>query len=543
MTILSGGSDPADSIVVQVVTWEALSPEGWGAQYHKTVTFPNGDQSWAQILMIQTLKCDSTTAADQFPCGEWDYIWDTMIKVPRADTTETFSLASFVTPYGKRLDLGGERGWEWTYDVTDYAPFLQGFRNIVTGNNQELLDLKFIFIPGTPVREVLSVENIYPYGSYTYAHLADDSLLTEREIVLNPQAVGYSLKARVSGHGHHGPLNCCEWDSKTHTYFINKYEKFRWNVWKDCGNNPIYPQGGTWPFDRAGWCPGTPVDEYDFELTPLVNPGDTILIDYAIEPYSENGEGEGNFRMSHQLFSYGPITHQLDAAVAEIVVPSSKQQHRRRNPSLGHPQIVIRNDGDIPLQSVVIKYGLLKGKKTRFTWFGYLEFGQEERVYLPVPRWKGLRHDQRFVVSLDAPNGRRDENRANDQRLSRVLLPVTLPNRFSISILTNNLGRARESACILTDAGGSAIYQNADFQDSTRTEIPFNLARGYYEFRFTDQMEDGISRHWWYRNSNPEFIGINGEIQFTAQDSTVLQSFPPDFGEEIRFGFWIGRLP
>ena len=39
----------------------------------------------------------------------------------------------------------------------------------------------------------------------------------------------------------------------------------------DCGNNPIYPQGGTWPFDRAGWCPGTIVDYQKFELTHYLN--------------------------------------------------------------------------------------------------------------------------------------------------------------------------------------------------------------------------------------------------------------------------------
>ena len=76
--------------------------------------------------MIQTLKCDSSTKADKYDCGEWDYIWDAMLYVPVNDTVEAFKLGSFVTPYGKRLKMGGHNGWEWVYDLTDYAPILSG---------------------------------------------------------------------------------------------------------------------------------------------------------------------------------------------------------------------------------------------------------------------------------------------------------------------------------------------------------------------------------------------------------------------------------
>ena len=51
--------------------------------------------------MIQTLKCDSSTKADKYDCGEWDYIWDAMLYVPIDDTVEVFKLGSFITPYGR----------------------------------------------------------------------------------------------------------------------------------------------------------------------------------------------------------------------------------------------------------------------------------------------------------------------------------------------------------------------------------------------------------------------------------------------------------
>ncbi len=36
----------------------------------------------------------------------------------------------------------------------------------------------------------------------------------------------------------------------------------------ECADNALFPQGGTWIYDRAGWCPGAPVDTRDMELTP-----------------------------------------------------------------------------------------------------------------------------------------------------------------------------------------------------------------------------------------------------------------------------------
>ena len=74
--------------------------------------------------------------------------------------------------------------------------------------------------------------------------------------------------------------------------FLENWILFEWSVWKYCRNNPIYPQGETWPFDRAGWCSSSRVNEYNFELTPYVRTGDTILFDYEIEPHKKTEKGK-----------------------------------------------------------------------------------------------------------------------------------------------------------------------------------------------------------------------------------------------------------
>jgi len=541
--IYSKSLQEGDTLEIHPITWDTPSPEGWGAQYEQIIAFPDSSNSWAKIIMVQTLKCDSATKGDKYPCGEWDYIWNAFVHVPRLDSIEVFSIGSFVTPYGKRLVMGGESGWEWTYDMTDYSPILHGDLFLKVGNNQELLDLKFLFIKGKPTRNILSVKNIYPYGHYKYGPLSDDEMLKKTTLHLNPDADGYRLKAVISGHGHAGPRNCCEWDSKTHTYYMNDWELFRWNVWKDCGNNPIYPQGGTWPFDRAGWCPGTKVDEYEFELTPFVKTGDSIVIDYGIEPYSDNGEKDGEFRMAHQLFSYGPPNFKNDIELADIISPSSKGTHARFNPSLGPPVIIIKNTGSNNIYSATIEYGLKHRKKTEFHWQGLLKFLNTEIVTLPVPNWHGLKNNPQFEVTLKNPNGMEDENQFNNIATSIILLPKVFPKSFKLHILTNDVARARESSFTITNLDGTLFYEGDDFSDSTDYIIEMNLKNGDYRFLFKDEMEDGISRHWWHRNSAPEKIGINGSVKFLTIEGDTLHEFNPDFGQELLFNFRVGRTP
>lgn len=489
--------------------------------------------------MLRSLKCDSATRGDKYPCGEWDYHTHTVVYIPSGDTVEAFELGSFITPYGKRLVMGGEQGWTWTYDVTDYAPLLRGKVDLKSGNNQELLDMKFLFIPGTPPRDVIAIENLYPVGLYKYELLADDSVLKPREVVLDGAASAYMLRARISGHGHNGPRNCCEWDSKTHTYYIDDWDHFRWNVWKDCGFNPIYPQGGTWPFDRAGWCPGTKVDEYDFELTPYVHPGDTIMFDYGIEMYKDNGEKGGEFRMSHQLFSYGPPNFTTDACIEDILAPSNKDPYSRINPICAGPQVLIRNLGAVPLKTALLRYGLRDGPKTEWVWNGNLAFLEKEVVYLPAIDWQGFSGSLVFEIELLSPNRAMDENPGNNKMQSVVVPPEAMPRRFVIRVEPNNLGRDRDNAYFLTDDCGAVFFARTDLTTDTLYTDTMDLEAGCYEFRLTDKVEDGMNRHWWYYREQPEMVGKNGKIEFLDMEGRVLKHFPYDFGQELLYRFTV----
>ena len=498
--------------------------------------------------MKQTLKCDPRTSADKYDCGEWDYIWDALIFIPVNDTVEAYKLGSFVTPYGKRLEMGGEKGWEWVYDLTDYAPLLRGKKRLRIGNNQELLDLKFEFIEGVPPRNPISIQNIYPLGeydghygyTYEYGDIVENKVLKPRKIDLSPAASHFSIKSIISGHGHEGPNYCCEWVEKSHYFFINELKEHSWKVWKDCGNNPIYPQGGTWPYDRAGWCPGTKVDEMVFDLTYLVNPGQTIAFDYEIEAMKDTSERKGIYRMSHQLFSFGPPNFNRNLELVDIINPSSEDRHSRFNPTLDKPRVRIKNIGTQEIRRVKFFYGLKGRHKSIYHWRGSLQFLDDVIITLPMNDWQGLRDEQYFYVDAVTINGRKDENDIDNKLMSKVNIPSVFPENFIMRLKTNNHGRAKQNSFKISDYDGNIYYSGDTFLDSSEYNIAINLNEGFYQFHFSDIKEDGIDRLWWKQKDS---IGIAGELGFYDVNYTELIKFSPDFGQEIRMDFIIGPIP
>jgi hypothetical protein len=57
-------------------------------------------------------------------------------------------------------------------------------------------------------------------------------------------------------------------------------------LWRaDCATNPCSPQGGTWQYNRAGWCPGQSVIPWDNDITTSITAGQPVTLDYNLEPY------------------------------------------------------------------------------------------------------------------------------------------------------------------------------------------------------------------------------------------------------------------
>jgi len=223
----------------------------------------------------------------------------------------------------------------------------------------------------------------------------------------------------------------------------------------------------------------------------------------------------------------------------DIIRPSNDQNYGRQNPSCGGPLIRLRNEGREPLQQVEIVYGLKGKRQQRHTWQGELAFMEEVDIQLPEFPLRKLKRSTTFQVAIRSVNTQQDENPSNDHRESWYAKTLVLPENFILSIETNDLDRARENAYSISDREGLVWYFGDELADSTHYRIPIDLERGCYSFRFIDRLEDGISTHWWYRDSAPERVGINGQVQIESVTGDTLRTFPADFGQALVLNFMV----
>lgn len=445
------------------------------------------------------------------------------------EVVNRFELGRFITPYGINLDL--EEGWTWVFDVTDYEPLLHGDVELEAGNWQELLDMKFLFIEGTPPREVKRVDAFWK-GTYNLNSFDDN--VTNHTFEVQEGEEMFRLKTRASGHGFGSGNNCGEFCFNTHSVEVNDETQWSWEIMQECADNPLYPQGGTWIYDRAGWCPGAPVATQDLELTPLVSGQESFTVDYNIDY-----DPDGNYRFEGQIIAYGPANFTNDVEINDIIAPSNWRIKSRINPICDNPVIQIRNNGSEPLTSCEITYGIGTDLQT-ITWTGNLGFLETEDVVLTYDSpilWEGDDEmEMTFHASVDSPNAGTDENPSNNATSSKFVRPPTYTygtgedddNRLIIWIQTN--GAPWESSAEIEDANGTIVWSRDDYnQASTNYRDTIQLNAGCYTFHLYDSGDDGLS---FFANNDG-----NGQARLKKVGGSSFIQFENDFGKEITHNF------
>lgn len=456
-------------------------------------------------------------------------------------------IGRYITPYGIQFDLG-PNGFTWIYDVTDYQMYLKDTVDLAAHNTQELLDLKFAFIEGIPPRDVHKREPIWSdWRSYSYANMDNDVDLQAVSVTLSDTSEMFKVKTRFTGHGHNGSVNCCEWDSKDHSIFVDGVERFTWEIWEEtaCGDNPNIGQGGTWPYAREGWCPGDMVKEYDHELTPYVIPGNTVEFDYDIEdvPVSDPQQGNGNYIVAMDLISYSAPNFQNDAAIIDVLNPNSWEYYGKWNPGCQNPRIILQNTGEQALTNCTIRIYISQSLPYDYVWTGNLEFLQKEVVEIAVPGlwwWNNENPDLTFTAEIVAINGNSslDEYPHNNVKKVPFEAPEFVSGPFLVWFNTNN--KANENKWRLEDAEGNILFDTynsyGSLQNSTTYKDTFDLAPGCYSIILEDNDNDGIG--FWYSSQ------VEGESTGTFRVRLVgggyIEYFPADFGNFHRYNFTVG---
>ncbi len=451
-----------------------------------------------------------------------------------------YEILSLVTPYGNGLNLG-VNGKTFTFDVSDYAPILKGNKRLsveMGGQNQEELDIKFLYITGTPPREVLDIQNVWPFRRGYFAPIQNDVVIEPRMVPLSDDGAAFKIRSSITGHGQNG-----EFVERDHYFNVGGgANEFVYPVWKKCGDIPIYPQGGTWLFDRAGWCPGDPTTVNHFDLTPYVSPGQTVEMDYGV---LGGNMDQANYLVSNQLVTYGAPNFSNDAAVIDVRRPSKKVENERFNPACNLPIVVIQNTGANPLTSLEINYQVQGGEVLTYNWTGNLAIMETEEVELPVENvsfWSSPNPDPVFEVNISQPNGMTDEYAQNNSMLSDFDLAAVYEGEVRLWYNTND--RAYENVMYVKDHAGEIVLERNNMTNNTTYVDELDLPPGCYTMEFTDSGDDGLY-YWYYEVVLGLDLG-SGIIRverLLGQDIWLTQkSFEQEFGSYVKFDFVLAEV-
>jgi hypothetical protein len=421
-----------------------------------------------------------------------------------------------ITPYANAGAPRTPLTWtqRYVYDVTDYVSKLQGSATVrvqyFNYSGGFTANVKFAFVEGTPDRDVKSISRLwhgsFPYGGATSinTHFPTTSLTAPAGTVTS------DLKFTVTGHGADA-LGCCEFLSKNYDVVLNGASIATTAIWKTCGNNQLYPQSGTWLYDRANWCPGERTNERLFDLTGITG-GSTYDLALQFEPYTGSG---GSYTTEATLINYGDFNKVLDGSIEDIISPTNNENHFRQNPICAKPTIRVKNRGSATIATMQIQYGLQDSVMQTYNWSGPLFPLHDTEIVLPdlasLHNVAGATGLNTFVVHITSVNGTADVDPTNDAMTSKFAPSPKWDSIVQIWFRPNNevaTGSATQSETKweIFDANETVVASRTSANINTTYKDTVTLPTGCYRLQITDGGCDGL--HWWVWDSNPG-AGVN----------------------------------
>lgn len=536
-------ANPGDTTWVTIYDTRKITQYG---NYDTSAVLPTG-KTYRKIRLHYILGRYACPGGTQY-CGSWDYTTHVYAKPAGADTVE---IARVITPYATDW-LTTNRKHDYIIDVTDYSSVLNGnldFRYVYDGYSWGFtVTLKLELIEGTPPMNAVAVKNIYD-GYYAYGKTTDpieNHLIPKPFQYTSPVAKAY-VKNIISGHGS-DDTGCGEFCSKYYNLKVNGSSVAQNQLWRsDCGLNNVYPQTGTWLYDRANWCPGNIVDPIIHDISTLTSASSTFSLDIDMEPYtSPTQSNAGGYGITSQLVLCSAPNHSLDVSIEDIIAPTIDPNYYRSNNICSHPRIKIKNTGSANVTTVTFNYNLKGGATNTYTWTGNLSFLEEAEVdFGPSLAMFNGNESNEFQVSINQVNGTSgDQNSFNNTYTSTFVDSKSYPNKFVVYFKTNNTaatsGSTNESSWKIIDASGAIVASRINNANNTIYKDTLDLPSGCYRFIMDDSYCDGLS--WWVYPNYPTNPG-NGILRFSsATTPATFKTFNGDFGCQIIERFTVGYV-
>jgi len=252
-------SDDIADLSIQTFDHEHISTST-SSSVVKDFEFPTYVGSFDQIIAYLNVTCPDGG------CDAWDRVGHMHAKSP---TGEWIEIIRYITPYGVECDH--------QIDVTDYSSIFQGLVemrfSIGTDSHGFEVSVNLDFSEGEPPYKYSWVNTLwdetYPFGDYA-------NLQPVEPVTFNFEDITEAAKLKIFNTGHgwgaSNSQNAAEFYESTHHIYVNE-DSFEQHLWVICNPNPdgCQPQNGTWYYNRAGWCPGSIGQMYEYDLTPYID--------------------------------------------------------------------------------------------------------------------------------------------------------------------------------------------------------------------------------------------------------------------------------
>jgi hypothetical protein len=522
---------PGDTTRVTVFNKRALTYYG---NYDTTAVFPAAGR-YRKILMHYVLGRYACPPGTQY-CGSWDYTTRVLL------LPDSLELGRVITPYATDW-LSRGITHDYVLDVTDYATRLKGaqaMRFLYDGYSFGFtLTLYMEYIEGVPPRDALDVQRVYN-GTFAYGKTTDpiENRLSAKNVKGFTGSGQVLLKSFITGHGSDTNTGCAEFCPKSYSLKVNGTTTTSGLLWRDnCGANQVYPQTGTWVYNRSNWCPGNQVDPLYHDVTPTLGLS-SGTIDFDMQAYTAPSQANASavWIWQTQFISYSAPNYTTDAALDEIIAPTNNRNYTRENPICDAPRVKLRNTGSATLTSATILYRVGSSPWRTYQWAGSLPFMAQTEVKLP-PVPADFAGQPVFKVYVTAPNNAADQNHYNDTLRARFNAVAVLPSAMKIVMATNSDWQGvSENSWTIADQTGAVVASRTGAATNSVYTDNVTLAPGCYTFTVADTGCDGFA--WW---ANPN--AGNGTLRFlNPTTNAVITTVSGDFGCEYKLRFNVAQV-
>lgn len=491
--------------------------------------FPDESKEIRRIVMNLTLAYPEDRAI-----AHWDYM--DRVKILRKGGVNgkniNYEIGRMLTPYGSNF----KEGWKytWSIDVSDFQAFLRdsveieyihaGYESPDLGWD---LTLDFDIQYGPQVADFVSVDKLWD-DSFQYGNPENpiEEQLAPIKINRSEKAAFGRFRIQHTGHGMDNPSGCSEFCSRWRELKFDDAIVDHRDMWKDCGNNPLYPQGGTWIFDRAYWCPGD-LQQPDVVDIPLTKSQHTLDLD--MEPFTANDINQPREQITSYFFQFAEPNNTNDVAIEEIIAPNKKDNYNRFNPAGFSPIIKIRNLGKQDLTKLTIVYKTIGFEEKTLKWKGNLGFYEAALITLPgeIFAKNGL---NTFSVILEEPNGKEDEWDGDNSMNSEFYDIPTIPSKFVVDFMTNN--KPKDNWIHIVNSSYDTVFtKTPEMLDSATTYLDtLELTDGNYFLNLVDTAGEGLE-FWFLADAG------YGRLRLKDLEGNLIHLFESDCGNGQFYAF------